>query len=416
MIGNDCISQGYKSSSLSIIPENWEVKRLGEFSTFFSGGTPKSNNALYYGGNIPFIRSGEICKDKTELFLSQEGFDNSSAKIVEEGDILYALYGANSGQCSLSKIKGAINQAILCVRPKADKYYIMSVLQLNKEHYYNSYLQGGQGNLSGKIVSNYKIALPPIGEQKKIVEVLSEWDKAIELQTKLIEELELRKRALMQRLLTGRVRLNGFSDKWEKKKLDEIGTFEKGYGVPKEKIKEIGYKAIVYGEIYTQHDYVIKKFKSYIDNVTAKVSKQISCGAILFAGSGETLEDIGKCVAYIDNDTAYAGGDIIIFNPIKEINSLVLSYYLNSPSANIQKRKYGQGYSVVHIYKKDLANIQIFLPSFSEQTAIGEVLSIADKEIEIARTKLSLFRNQKRGLMQQLLTGKKRIMSSQISN
>ena len=99
MIQNDHIPQGYKVSSLGIIPKEWEIKRLGEFSTFFSGGTPKSGNALYYNGNIPFIRSGEIGRDKTELFLSQEGFDNSSAKIVEEGDILYALYGANSGQC-----------------------------------------------------------------------------------------------------------------------------------------------------------------------------------------------------------------------------------------------------------------------------------------------------------------------------
>lgn len=122
----------------------WKEVKLGEIATFFSGGTPKSSNKSYYNGDIPFIRSGEIDKNKTELFISQEGINNSSAKIVEKGDILYALYGATSGQCSMSKIRGAINQAILCIKPNANRYFIMSVLQLNKENYYNSYLQAGR--------------------------------------------------------------------------------------------------------------------------------------------------------------------------------------------------------------------------------------------------------------------------------
>ena len=128
------IQQGYKDSPLGIIPKEWEVKRLGDFCISFSGGTPRSGTPSYYNGTIPFIRSGEINQDKTELFLSQEGLDNSSAKLVKKGDILYALYGANSGQCSLSKINGVINQAILCIRPNAHPYFLMSVLQLNKNH------------------------------------------------------------------------------------------------------------------------------------------------------------------------------------------------------------------------------------------------------------------------------------------
>ena len=147
--------------------------------------------------------------------MSQEGIENSSAKIVEKGDILYALYGANSGQCSLSKINGAINQAILCIRPDANRYFIISILQLNKDHYYNLYLQGGQGNLSGEIVSNYRIAIPPIKEQEQICSILQLWDIAIEKQSELIEKLTLRKRALMQQLLTGKKRLPGFCGKWE---------------------------------------------------------------------------------------------------------------------------------------------------------------------------------------------------------
>ena len=98
--------------------EHWEEKKLGEVSTSFSGGTPAAANKKYYGGEIPFIRSAEINSDTTELFLTKEGLDNSSAKLVKEGDILYALYGATSGEVGISKINGAINQAVLSIIPE----------------------------------------------------------------------------------------------------------------------------------------------------------------------------------------------------------------------------------------------------------------------------------------------------------
>ena len=404
------IPAGYKDSAVGIIPQEWKVKRLGTIAKCFSGGTPKSESEEMYGGTIPFIRSGEIHSNKTALFLTDDGLRKSSAKMVDVGDLIFALYGANSGDCAISQINGAINQAILCIRSSSViNSFLQPYLELQKDRFIAKYLQGGQGNLSGEIVCSYTIPVPPMAEQRKIAEILGVWDEAIEKQSRLIEKLELRKRALMQRLLTGRTRLPGFTTPWQKVKLGEIGNFDKGAGVPKEKIVPEGCKAITYGEIYTKYDYVIKDFASYIDSDTAQTSKQISTGAILFAGSGETLEDIGKCVAFIDNDKAYAGGDIIIFNPTIEVDSLVLSYILNSPVAIAQKRRYGQGHSVVHIYQKDLARIEFELPSLPEQKAIAEVLTTADKEIATHRKKLDALRLQKRGLMQQLLTGKTRV-------
>lgn len=111
------IPKGYKNSPLGIIPQEWEVKKLGNVAESFSGGTPKADNNEYYDGNIPFIRSGEIHQKNTALFLSELGLAESSAKIVEKGDLLIALYGANSGDSAISQINGAINQAILCIRP-----------------------------------------------------------------------------------------------------------------------------------------------------------------------------------------------------------------------------------------------------------------------------------------------------------
>lgn len=98
----------------------WVRQRLGDISASFSGGTPAVSVSDYYGGNIPFIRSGEIHENRTQLYITQAGLNNSSAKIVEKGTILYALYGATSGDVGISKLRGAINQAILAIEPTKD--------------------------------------------------------------------------------------------------------------------------------------------------------------------------------------------------------------------------------------------------------------------------------------------------------
>jgi type I restriction enzyme S subunit len=152
------------------LPSGWDEILLKDFANFFSGGTPKSTNPDFYNGNIPFIKSGEIYYNKTAQFLSEEGLNNSSAKKVKVGDLLYALYGANSGEISISKLNGAINQAILCIRPneKVNTKYLYNYLRKQKENIIQNFLQGGQGNLSAEIIKNLKIPLPPLPEQRAI--------------------------------------------------------------------------------------------------------------------------------------------------------------------------------------------------------------------------------------------------------
>lgn len=175
----------------------WEEKKLGDVCETYSGGTPKSGTAEYYGGEIPFIRSGEISSNKTELFLTEKGMENSSAKMVSKGDILYALYGANSGLCSISKIDGAINQAILCIKTNENKRFLCNYLQYQREYFYSTYLQGGQGNLSGKLVESFIIPLPCIVEQQKIADCLSSIDSLIQTQQKVVTTWQQRKKALL---------------------------------------------------------------------------------------------------------------------------------------------------------------------------------------------------------------------------
>lgn len=168
----------------------WERHKLSEVCSFYSGGTPSSSKKEYYNGNIPFIRSGELHKDYTELFITEAGLSNSAAKLVETGDLLLALYGATSGDIAISKIKGAINQAILCIRTKQNKKFIESVWNKHVERLLQTYLQGGQGNLSADIVKNIPFYFANSNEQDKLAKFISLLDERIATQNKIIEKLE----------------------------------------------------------------------------------------------------------------------------------------------------------------------------------------------------------------------------------
>jgi len=178
----------------------WEKKKLGEIATFFSGGTPLTTNKSYYYGDIPFIKSGEISSDKTEQFITSTGLKNSSAKLVKEGSILYALYGATSGEVAISKMNGAINQAVLCIQSKENHYFIYSYLKFKKEVIINTYLQGGQGNLSAEIVKSIEIVLPSLPEQTTIANFLSAIDDKINHTQTQIEKVEHWKKGLLQKM------------------------------------------------------------------------------------------------------------------------------------------------------------------------------------------------------------------------
>ena len=148
----------------------WKSVRLGDECTFFSGGTPRSTDSSFYGGEIPFIRSGEIHGAKTELFLTDDGLKYSSAKLVSKGDLIVALYGATSGEVDISQIDGAINQAILCIRPKlVNRTFLKYLLEDSKDDILNTYLQGGQGNLSAEIIKNLVFDIPDDRSQSAVV-------------------------------------------------------------------------------------------------------------------------------------------------------------------------------------------------------------------------------------------------------
>ena len=178
----------------------WEEIKLGEISKTFSGGTPQSTNKSFYEGTIPFIKSGEISKNTTEQCINDLALEKSSAKLVKKGDLLYALYGATSGQVAISQIDGAINQAVLCIRSELNTKYLLNFLLLKKEEILTTYLQGGQGNLSASILKEIYIPTPCLEEQTKIANFLSAIDQKIEVVAQQIQHAKLWKKGLLQQM------------------------------------------------------------------------------------------------------------------------------------------------------------------------------------------------------------------------
>ena len=195
---------------------------------------------------------------------------------------------------------------------------------------------------------------------------------------------------------------------WDVASLVSIGTFSKGSGIKKDEAQSGSIPCIRYGELYTKHNDIVRHFYSFISNAVAKKSKKIKKGDILFAGSGETKEEIGKCVAFIGEQVAYAGGDIIILSPHSD-NSEFLGYLLNSAKIKMQKSSLGQGDAVVHINSKTLSSILAPIPKPEEQKAIAAALSEVDGLIESLEQLIAKKHDIKVAVMQQFLTGKKRL-------
>lgn len=197
---------------------------------------------------------------------------------------------------------------------------------------------------------------------------------------------------------------------WKITKLGELGNFSKGVGISREECHTGNLAAIRYGEIYTSHNDYIKEFYSGISPKIASTSKKLTFGDLLFAASGETKEEIGKCVAFISHEEAYAGGDIIILSIDSNLHDAQYwGYYLNSTQIVKQKTARGQGDAVVHIVPRELATIVVAAPSKQEQQRIAEALSNIDNLISSLSKLIEKKRLIKQGAMQQLLTGRKRL-------
>lgn len=165
---------------------------------------------------------------------------------------------------------------------------------------------------------------------------------------------------------------------WTRVRLGELGRLLKARGGTKKDEAPTGVPVVRYGELYTRHGEVIRRFYSFVPEDKAAAYTRLTPGDILFAGSGETLDEIGRSAAFLGPEPALAGADLIVLRPERPVVSEFLGYATNAPNAVAQKRRFGQGSSVFHIHADRLADLEIPLPPLDEQRRIAAVLSAID--------------------------------------
>lgn len=341
----------------------------------------------------PYISNYRIFRG--DLFISVAG----TLGIV--GEIPHDLDGAN-----LTENADRITDL------KCDKRYLLYHLLSERiqREIGNVQTLGAQPKLALGRIEKFAVPFPPtLAEQKAIAAALSDVDELLGALDRLIAKKRDLKQAAMQDLLTGKRRLPGFSGAWETRRLGEVGSFLKGSGIKRDQLVQNGIPCVRYGELYTIHHDIVRHFESFIPRALCPTATRLMKGDLLFAGSGETAEEIGKCAAIVEEGEIYAGGDIVILRQQAD-NPAFLGYLMNLPYVIEQKKSLGQGDAVVHISARALATVSLELPEVAEQTAIAAVLSDMDEEIAALEARREKTRLLKQGMMQELLTGRIRLI------
>jgi type I restriction enzyme S subunit len=382
----------------------WEEKRLGEISESYSGGTPTVGHSEYYGGKIPFIRSAEINSGCTELFITQEGLANSSAKMVSTGDILYALYGATSGEVGRSRLAGAINQAILAIKTKDnyDAEFITQWLRKQKGFIVSTYLQGGQGNLSGTIAKDFSLLCSCFSEQSKIGTFFQNLDSLITLHQRKYDKLTTVKKAMLEKMFPKEVadlpeiRFKGFTDKWERRTLGEIVTEIRR---PIELKDEQEYELVT---VKRRNEGVVSRGKLKGKAVLVKNYFELRSGdyliskrQIVHGANGVVPESLDRAIVSNEYLVAISNERITtdFFALFSKLPNMYKKFFLSSYGIDIEKLVFD-----VEDWKKR----DVVVPGLAEQQRISSFFRNLDSLITLQQRELDKLKNIKKACLEKM--------------
>ena len=378
-------------------------------SESYSGGTPSVGVKEYYGGQIPFIRSAEINSEITELFLTEEGLKNSSARLVAVGDILYALYGATSGEVGRARLKGAINQAILAIKPHMDydSEYIAQWLRKSKHSIIETYLQGGQGNLSGTIVKELSVDFPSLKEQKEIGDLFHQLDNLITLHQRKLGKLINVKKSMLEKMFPKQgstvpeIRFTGFTNDWEQRKLGDIGQTYTGLsGKTKDDFGHGQAQFVTYMNVFS-NPISNPKMNEPIE-VDSK-QNEVEVGDVFFTTSSETPKEVGMTSVLIEKEgKMYLNSFCFGYRLYEKYDSYYLAYMFRSSSFREKIILLAQGISRYNISKNKVMEIDVFIPSYKEQIQIGKYFRDIDTLITLHQCELEKLQNIKKSMLEKM--------------
>ncbi len=366
----------------------------------------------------------------------EDGFTQSIKEIgyqrIHKGDLVIHEMDGFAGSIGVSDSFGK-STPVYTVISESDKYEVRYWMYLLREMSKTGFIESLAKSIRQrttefrwKMWRDLYFPIPSLSEQCQIVNYLDtktqQIDTLIEKKQKQIELLKLLRAAIINQAVTkglnpdvkmkdsGIEWLGNIPEHWEVRRVATFGTFSKGCGIRKDEIKTSGIPCIRYGEIYTEYERIVYNTVSFINEESSKNSELVKNGDVLFTGSGETIDEIGKTVVYYGYDDIFIGGDVIILKLKDNLRPLFISYLMNSNYVNHQKSRMGKGEIVVHIYSSQLKDIKTALPPIPEQHQIVEYLDEQtqkiDSTIEKETQRIELLKEYRQSLISEAVTGK----------
>ena len=413
----------YKNSGvewLGEIPSHWEIVRLG--SKFIERKEKVSDKDFK---PLSVTKTGVV----PQLDNAAKTDDGDNRKLVRKDDFGINSRSDRKGSSGLSKFEGSVSLINIVLKP-LDINLEYSNFMLKCNGFIEEFYRNGHGIVADLWTTRFwdmksiMLPIPPKDEQEKIASYLDEKiakiDASISGKEKFIELLKEQKQIIINDAVTKGLNKNAkfknsgvewlgqIPSHWEVIRLGSLGIFSKGNGISRNELVADGIPAILYGDIYTKYNYQAIEIKNFISTETSLKAVKISENDILLTGSGETKDDIGKCVVFKGKE-AFAGGDIIIFKQDKN-NSTFLAYSLNSSYSIMQKTIMAKGEIIVHIYSSMLKELLLPLPPKSEQEKIVEYIenkiSKIDKLLNLEQECIKSLKEYKASLIDSVVTGK----------
>lgn len=375
-----------------VIPENWCWTSLSSVAEWGSGGTPSRKNPDYYEGNIPWIKTGEL--DDGYIFDSEEKITedavaHSSAKLFPTGSVLVAMYGATIGKTAILGIPATTNQACACARcnDSLDNKYLFYYLRSQKYSFIAKGKGGAQPNISQDIIKSYPIPLPPLAEQKRIVEqienLFSKLDEAKEKTLSVVESFELREKAIYKKAFDGDLTNswraeNGINiSEWEEIPFEKLGKLERGRSKhrPRNDKRLFGgkYPFIQTGDVAGAGMYVTSH-KQTLSEFGFEQSRMFPKGTLCIT----IAANIGDA-AILSYDCCFPDS-VVGFTPGEKCLNKYMYFYLQEIKAELEYIAPATAQKNLNL--KLLGKVEIKVPSLKEQEKIVEILEkqINDQE------------------------------------
>lgn len=408
-IKQDIVPDGYKKTELGHLPMEWEIMQIANIGDVITGSTPSTKNSEYYGGEYFFVSPADIGNKKyvenTERKLSKKGF-NISRKIPKNS-VLVTCIGSTIGKIAMSDREVTTNQQInsIVCHEEINAEFIYYAL----DYYFNRLKKAYIAHQAVPIInktefSKIPLPIPKLEEQQKIADVLSAWDRTIELKKLLIKEKEEQKKGLKETIFSSRG-----DNKWQYFTLGDIGEFRTSSVNKKDNPDEKSVNLLNYMDVYNNKEInqKIKYMKTTATDHQIKTNNA-QIGDVFFTPSSETRDDIGHSAVVTEEiqDLVYSY-HLIRFriNPNIDFDNRFRAYCFNTRTILRQMSRLCTGSTRYTLSIKDFESISFYLPPLPEQRRIAEILSTADREIELLKDEVNYLVDQKKGLMQLLLTG-----------